>query len=153
MFQPRGRFSDVAESTHPIRLPIVASRSAVLLESGILCSDLHNRDHWPYCRCSRSLAALTTLARSSVLLAPRAHTFLISPIQSATADEALPPSAHGVDATDATDAMGKTELPSFFILKIVKISLHHADYLVCSSLAVQAITRGATPDKSLASSL
>src|SRR5205809_3604235 len=89
MFQPLGRFSDVAESIHPIRSPTVASRSAVLLESGILCSDFHSRDHWPYCRRNWFFAELSTLARSRVPLAPSAHTFLIFPIHSAT--ESAPP--------------------------------------------------------------
>src|SRR5438477_4135810 len=82
MFQPLGRFSDVAKSRSPIASPISASLSAVLLDIGIFCPDFHNRDHWPYCRRRWVFAALTTLARSSVLAASRAHTFLISPIHS-----------------------------------------------------------------------
>src|SRR5882724_11262950 len=112
--------------------------SAVLLETGIFCSDFHSRDHWPYCCCSRFLAALTTRVRSSVLLDPRAHTFLISPIQSATEEMAAPAPATALFVRSVLsalsiplhggkfircDASGKAELPSFFIFEIVKKSV------------------------------
>src|SRR6266566_3910169 len=90
MFQPLGRFSDVAESNSPIASPIVASLSAVLLDTGILRPDFHSCDHWQYCRRSWVLAALTTLAKSSVLAAPRAHTLLISRIQSISVTDFVP---------------------------------------------------------------
>src|SRR5438046_4901309 len=63
MFQPRSRFSDVAESRPPIASPISATSSAVLLDTGIFCPHFHSRDHWPYCRRRWVFAALTTLAR------------------------------------------------------------------------------------------
>src|SRR5207247_5278891 len=90
MFQPLGRFSDVAESSSPITSPITASLSAVLLDIGITWPDCHSRDHWPYSRHRWVLAALTTLARSSVLAASLAHTFLISTIQWITVKELVP---------------------------------------------------------------
>ena len=52
--------------------------------------DCHSRDHWPYSRHRWVLAALTTLARSSVLAASLAHTFLISTIQWITVKELVP---------------------------------------------------------------
>src|SRR5438128_4494453 len=91
MFQPLGRLSDVTESRSPIASPITASLSAVLLDTGIFCPDFHSRDHWPCCWRRWVFAALTTLARSSMLAASRAHTFLSSPIESATVKHLVPP--------------------------------------------------------------
>jgi len=54
-------------------------------------------------------------------------------------DESLPAYVH------SGDRAGKTEMPSFFILEIVKkISLHRTDYPVCFTFAGQVTRRGTT---------
>ena len=104
MFHPLGRFSDVAESSSPIASPITASLSAVLFDTGTFCPAFHNCDHWPYCRRRWVLAALTTLARFSVSAESRAHTLLISTIQSISVKNFVPaPGSWSREAVSAID--------------------------------------------------
>src|SRR6266536_1886155 len=81
MLQPQGKCANVCAFTHPKFFPMTASISPLRLENG-RPPDCQSRVHWP--RCSRFLAAHTSLANWIVLPAPLDHSPFIFSIQSET---------------------------------------------------------------------